>query len=193
MICHSAVIWSRFCGKVFYLCCLLGSGNHSWPSRGLKVSWPKKQTEIQVWPPSQGKYSKSTVLIYVPIRQYAVISVSITRAHFDLTFEVYCTRMMLQCSKWKCLQAIVQTYMYISLKQEASEASSATVDDHAEPFRAALDKYVQGYVKDHYPNGIVTVSQFPFNTRYISDVFFLYCVSLSMLLFFCQCGGNCIY
>ncbi|CAI8010876.1 F-actin-capping protein subunit alpha-1 [Geodia barretti] len=48
-------------------------------------------------------------------------------------------------------------FKYDHLRKEASEASSATVDDHAEPFRAALDKYVQGYVKDHYPNGIVTV------------------------------------
>ena len=42
--------------------------------------------------------------------------------------------------------------------QEATETSSASVDDQAEPFRAAVDRSVQGYVKDHYPNGIVTVS-----------------------------------
>lgn len=42
--------------------------------------------------------------------------------------------------------------------QEASEPSSTTVDNHAEPFRAALDRNVQAYIKDHYPNGVVTVS-----------------------------------
>lgn len=42
--------------------------------------------------------------------------------------------------------------------QEASEPSSTTVDNHAEPFRAALDRSVQAYIKDHYPNGFVTVS-----------------------------------
>jgi capping protein alpha len=51
-------------------------------------------------------------------------------------------------------------FKYDHLRKEASEPSSATVDDHSEPFRAALDKYVQGYVKDHYPNGIVTVRHF---------------------------------
>ena len=43
--------------------------------------------------------------------------------------------------------------------QEASDTASARVDDQAEPFRAALDKSVQGYLKDHYPNGIVTVNK----------------------------------
>ena len=32
------------------------------------------------------------------------------------------------------------------------------VDERAEPFRAALDKAMQSYVKDHYPNGVVIVS-----------------------------------
>ena len=42
--------------------------------------------------------------------------------------------------------------------QEASEPSSTSVDNQAEPFRAALDRSVQAYAKDHYPNGVVTVS-----------------------------------
>ena len=42
--------------------------------------------------------------------------------------------------------------------QEAGESSSASVDSQSEPFRAALDKSVQAYLKDHYPNGVVTVS-----------------------------------
>lgn len=48
-------------------------------------------------------------------------------------------------------------FKYDHLRKEATETSSASVDDQAEPFRAALDRSVQGYVKDHYPNGIVTV------------------------------------
>lgn len=47
----------------------------------------------------------------------------------------------------------------VTLVQEASEASTASVDNQAEPFRAALDKRVQAYLKDHYPNGVVTVSE----------------------------------
>lgn len=32
------------------------------------------------------------------------------------------------------------------------------MDDKAEPFRSALDKAMQLYLKDHYPSGVVTVS-----------------------------------
>lgn len=52
----------------------------------------------------------------------------------------------------------VLQYVVLILLQEASEPTSATVDNHAEPFRAALDRSVQAYTKDHYPNGVVTVS-----------------------------------
>lgn len=48
-------------------------------------------------------------------------------------------------------------FKYDHLRKEASEASTASVDNQAEPFRAALDKRVQAYLKDHYPNGVVTV------------------------------------
>lgn len=45
-----------------------------------------------------------------------------------------------------------------SMLQEASDLQPATVDEKAEPFRAALDKSMQAYIKEHYPNGVVTVS-----------------------------------
>jgi capping protein alpha len=48
-------------------------------------------------------------------------------------------------------------FKYDHLRKEASEPSSASVDNQAEPFRAALDRSVQAYAKDHYPNGVVTV------------------------------------
>ena len=32
------------------------------------------------------------------------------------------------------------------------------MDEKAEPFRSALDKAMQVYLKEHYPNGVVTVS-----------------------------------
>ncbi len=47
---------------------------------------------------------------------------------------------------------------YCALIQEASDPQPAQVDEKAEPFRAALDKSVSSYAKDHYPSGVVTVS-----------------------------------
>ena len=44
--------------------------------------------------------------------------------------------------------------------QETGEIQAASVDNTAEPFRSALDKAMQSYVKEHYPDGIVTVSSF---------------------------------
>ena len=57
------------------------------------------------------------------------------------------------------LVAHVTIFCYEFL-QEALEIGPGSTDDHAEPWRAALDKALQGYLKDHYPNGVVTVSVF---------------------------------
>ena len=42
--------------------------------------------------------------------------------------------------------------------QEATDVQPTNVDEKAEPFRFALDKAMQVYLKEHYPNGVVTVS-----------------------------------
>lgn len=49
------------------------------------------------------------------------------------------------------------TFKYDHLRKEASDPSPTSVDNQAEPWRAALDKGLQSYMKDHYPNGVVTV------------------------------------
>ena len=59
--------------------------------------------------------------------------------------------------QWACALN-VHRFTSVHLLQEASEPSSTSVDNQAEPFRAALDRSVQAYAKDHYPNGVVTVS-----------------------------------
>ena len=48
--------------------------------------------------------------------------------------------------------------------QEASDPQPTGVDERAEPWRAAVDKAMQGYVKEHYPNGILTVSSWRIDT-----------------------------
>ena len=42
--------------------------------------------------------------------------------------------------------------------QEASDPQPASTDSKAEPYRSSLDKALQGYLKEHYPSGVVTVS-----------------------------------
>lgn len=42
--------------------------------------------------------------------------------------------------------------------QESGDPQPASVDEKAEPLRAAVDKTIQSYVKDHYPSGVVIVS-----------------------------------
>jgi len=50
-----------------------------------------------------------------------------------------------------------KSFKYDHLRKEASEPQPTGVDERAEPWRAAVDKAMQGYVKEHYPNGILTV------------------------------------
>ena len=45
--------------------------------------------------------------------------------------------------------------------QEALDPQPANVDEKAEPWRAAVERAMQGYLKEHYPNGTVTVSPPP--------------------------------
>ncbi len=52
----------------------------------------------------------------------------------------------------------VITFPLCMCVQEAGETQPAQVDDSAESWRAALDRALQAYVKEHYPDGIVTVS-----------------------------------
>ena len=42
--------------------------------------------------------------------------------------------------------------------QEASDPQPTAIDERAEPWRAAVEKAMQAYVKEHYPNGVLTVS-----------------------------------
>ena len=42
--------------------------------------------------------------------------------------------------------------------QESSDVQAAVVDEKAEQYRAALDKAMVAYTKEHYPSGVVTVS-----------------------------------
>ena len=42
--------------------------------------------------------------------------------------------------------------------QEATDVQPTGIDEGAESWRAALDRAVQSYAKEHYPNGVVTVS-----------------------------------
>ena len=50
-----------------------------------------------------------------------------------------------------------RTFKYDHLKKEASDVRSASIDDRAEAYRAALEAAITTYAKDHYPNGVVTV------------------------------------
>lgn len=50
-----------------------------------------------------------------------------------------------------------RSFKYDHLRKEASDVQSASVDSKAEPYRASLDKAMQAYVKQHYPEGVVTV------------------------------------
>lgn len=82
----------------------------------------------------------------------------------QLIYSVHETQRSSLLSKCNC--AVHTVYMY--MLQEASEPSSTSVDNHAEPFRAALDRSVQAYIKDHYPNGVVTVSVMVYHYRHAS-------------------------
>ena len=42
--------------------------------------------------------------------------------------------------------------------QEASDPQPTAIDERAEPWRAAVEKAMQAYVKEHYSNGVLTVS-----------------------------------
>ncbi len=50
--------------------------------------------------------------------------------------------------------------MLFLLLQEASDPQPASTDSKAESYRANLDKAMQAYVKQHYPEGVVTVCEF---------------------------------
>ena len=52
------------------------------------------------------------------------------------------------------------------------------MDEKAEPFRSALDKAMQVYLKEHYPNGVVTVSA-------SADTLVLYYTSVNLYTSFC--------
>lgn len=49
------------------------------------------------------------------------------------------------------------SFKYDHLRKESSDPQPISVDDKTESFRAALDKFIQSYVKNHYPNGVVVV------------------------------------
>ena len=50
-----------------------------------------------------------------------------------------------------------QTFKYDHLRKDVVDTRPASIDNKAEPYRAALEKAMTAYVKDHYPNGVVTV------------------------------------
>lgn len=50
-----------------------------------------------------------------------------------------------------------KSFKYDHLRKQASDIQSVSADETAEPWRSALDKAVQAYIKDHYPNGVTTV------------------------------------
>lgn len=50
-----------------------------------------------------------------------------------------------------------RTFKYDHLRKEALDPQPANVDEKAEPWRAAVERAMQGYLKEHYPNGTVTV------------------------------------
>lgn len=50
-----------------------------------------------------------------------------------------------------------RSFKYDHLRKEATDVQPTNVDEKAEPFRTALDKAMQVYLKEHYPNGVVTV------------------------------------
>nr|WAW84884.1 CAPZA [Halisarca dujardinii] len=50
-----------------------------------------------------------------------------------------------------------QTFKYDHLRKEPSDPQPASIDNRAEPYRAALEKAMQVYIKEHYPNGVLTV------------------------------------
>lgn len=50
-----------------------------------------------------------------------------------------------------------RSFRYDHLRKEASEPQPAAVNERAEPYRAAVEKAMQMYAKDHYPNGVLTV------------------------------------
>ena len=50
-----------------------------------------------------------------------------------------------------------KSFKYDHLRKEASEIQPTSVDATAEPYRISLDTAVQGYAKEHYPDGVVTV------------------------------------
>lgn len=50
-----------------------------------------------------------------------------------------------------------KSFYYDHLRKEASEPGPYDANPTAEPWRAAIEESMSGYVKDHYPHGVCTV------------------------------------
>ena len=57
-----------------------------------------------------------------------------------------------------CITVLHFNLFCLFFTQEASEIQPESVDSEAERFRADLDKAAQEYIKEHYPDGVATVS-----------------------------------
>ena len=68
--------------------------------------------------------------------------------YYIIILRTYCTYIVIFIFHFKFV-----------IVQEAGDIEPTHTDSKAEPFRAALDKAMTGYLKGHYPSGIITVSR----------------------------------